>query len=323
MLRLFRKPQPEKPNEKPHDWYHAAALEDRQEYDAFGPWVYEITKESEMPPRFRFAYAQHRNARFLLKIPVHADRRNMRPGMDLYIAILAIDENGLSIYRLVENGIVSVQCPWDEAAAIRNGSDLLHGTLSLLLTSGREIELSFNNVSKRLMEDASDFVRHRCASPAQVPRLPATVPNIAITDHFFHAMFLTTQRRSPMPITAIHFEPPGQRCVDRDGRRRVTTGLLLLSAPDELIIINRDRPARRGFQASYSAITTCVPLVRLNGYAFREAATGGTRFHELLLRLGGQDLLLPCLAVPKTVLIRLDDLGIAQLGEKAEPSIEV
>ncbi|MCW0001822.1 hypothetical protein OE766_26780 [Pararhizobium sp. YC-54] len=320
MLRLFRKPQPE----KPHDWYHAAALEDRQEYDAFGPWVYEISKESEMPPRFRFAYAKHHGARFFLKIPVDADRRNMRPGMDLYFAVLAIDENGLSIYRLVDNRIVSDQCAWDEVAAIRNGSDLLLGTLSLLMTSGIEIELSFNNVSKRLMEDASDFVRHRCAGPTQVPSLPATLPNIAITDHFFHAMFLTTQKRSSMPIAVVHFDPPGQRCLDRDGRRRMTTGLMLLAAPDELVIINRDRPTRRSFQASYTAITTFVSLVRLNGYAFRQAATGGARprFHELLLRLGGQDLLLSCLAVPDTVLTRLDDLGVARLAEKAEPSIE-
>ncbi|MBB4292673.1 hypothetical protein GGE16_004752 [Rhizobium leguminosarum] len=315
MLGLFRKSEPET---KAHDWYHAATPEDRQEYDAFGPWVYQITKESEMPSRFRFAYARHHDARFILKIPVHADRRVMRPGMDLYLAVLAIDENGVSIYRLVENRIVFDECSWDGVAAVRNGSDLLQGTFSLLLTSGSEIKLAFNNVSKRLMEDASDFVRSRCASPVQTPRLPATVPSIAITDNFFRSMFLIAQGRCPTPIAAAHFEPPGSRCLDRDGRRRMTTGLLLLLAPDELIIISRDQPTRRYLQDSYSALTTCVPLARIAGYDFREATTGGTRprFHELLLRLGAQDLLLFCLAVPETVLARLDDLAIPRIGSK-------
>ncbi|WP_028731513.1 hypothetical protein [Rhizobium leguminosarum] len=321
MLRLFHRSEPE----KAPDWYHTAAPDDRQEYDAFGPWVYEITKESEMPPRFRFAYAQHINARFLLKIPVHADRREMRPGMDLYAAVLAIDENGISIYRLVENRIVSGQCSWGGVAAISNGSNLLQGNLSLLLASGREIELAFNSVSQRLMEDAADFVRSRCASPARMQRLAATVPNIDITDHFFRAMLVMTQRRAPMPIAVVHFEPPGQRCLDRDGRRRITTGVLLLLTPSELIIVGRDRPARSLWHANYSALTTCVPLAHLKSYALREPTAGGRRprFHELLLYFDGQEMFVSCLTVPETVLARLDDLGIAQWDEKAESSIEV
>lgn len=315
MLSLFRKSEPEK---RAHDWYHSAALEDRQEYDAFGPWVCEITKETEMPSRFRSAYTQHRDARFLLKIPVQADRRVMRPGMDLYVAVLALDENGVSIYRLVENRIVFDECSWGAVAAVRNCSDLLHGSLSLLLTSGSKIELTFNNVSRQLMEDASDFVRSRCASPTPMPRPPAIVPNIAIADNFFRAMFLMAQGRGPTPIAAVHFEPPGNRCLDRDGRRRMTTGLLLLLAPDELIIINRDQPTRRYMQDSYSALITYIPLARVESYLFHEAATGGTRpsFHELQLRIGGQHLLISCLIVPETVLARLDDLAIPRIGPK-------
>ncbi|MGZ9723493.1 hypothetical protein [Rhizobium miluonense] len=271
-----------------------------------------------MPSRFRFAYAQHHDARFLLKIPVHADRREMRPGMDLYVAVVAIDENGVSIYRLIENRIVSDRCSWRGVAVVRNGFNLLNGTLSFLMTSGSDVELAFNAVSQRLIEDVSDFVRSRCTGPAQMPRLPTTVPNIAITDHFFHAMFVATQRRSLMSMAAVHFEPPGYRCLDRDGRRRMTTGLLLLSAPDELIIISRDRPTRRRWHADYSSLTTWVPLARLTGYAFCEATTGGTRprFHELLLRLGEQDLLLSCLAIPETVLARLDGLAVPRIEPK-------
>ena len=65
------------------DWYRAASAEDRKEYDAFGPWIDPIRSEGEMPRRFRDVYGEHRDARFLLKVPISADRMQVRPGMDL------------------------------------------------------------------------------------------------------------------------------------------------------------------------------------------------------------------------------------------------
>lgn len=116
------------------------------------------------------------------------------------------------------------------------------------MTSGSEIELGFNNVSKPLMEDASDFIRSRCVSPTQMLRQPTTVPDAAITDHFFRAVFL--MGRGLTPISAFHFEPPSNRCLDRNGWRRMTTGLLLLLPTDELIrmeIVSR-RPSLLALQ---------------------------------------------------------------------------
>lgn len=68
---------------EPANWYHAASPEDRREYDAFGPWILEVRDEAGMPRRFRPAYPRVQDARFLLKVPCDADRRAVRPGMDL------------------------------------------------------------------------------------------------------------------------------------------------------------------------------------------------------------------------------------------------
>jgi hypothetical protein len=311
-LPIFRrKPVPQ----KTPDWYYAAATEDRIEYDAFGPWVSEITKEIEMPPRFRFAYATHCKADFLLKVPVQADRRQMRPGMDLYIAVLAISQDGISIYRLVQNDIVSDHYSWGSIAAVRNGANLLNGTFSLVLTNGSEVELSFNTVSRLLMETAADFVRKRCVGLAQKARLSTFVSNIAVTDHFFQAMLSMMQRRGPAPMSVAHFEAPGQRCLDHEGRRRTTTGLLLLMAPSELIVVNRDRPANGLWHANYSAITTCIPLAHIKRYAFVPADSSASRprFHALHLRLGELDLAISCLRIPDDVLVEFENLAIPRI----------
>ena len=47
-----------------HDWRLSASEEDLREYDAFGPWIYEIEAERDTPKRFRAACERHRGAAF-------------------------------------------------------------------------------------------------------------------------------------------------------------------------------------------------------------------------------------------------------------------
>jgi len=49
-----------------HNWRSSASEEDLREYDAFGPWIYEIKDEGDTPKRFRAACGPHYGARFLL-----------------------------------------------------------------------------------------------------------------------------------------------------------------------------------------------------------------------------------------------------------------
>jgi len=106
-----------------HDWRRSASEEDLREYDAFGPWIYEIKAESDTPKRFRAACAGHRDARFLLKAPRDIDRRDVRPGMDLYVAVLAVHDDGLSLMRLTDEGVVSQDVVWSQVAALESHKD--------------------------------------------------------------------------------------------------------------------------------------------------------------------------------------------------------
>ena len=48
MIAFFRKPS----SAAQGDWYRDASPADRQEYDAFGPWLHAVRSPVDMPPRF-------------------------------------------------------------------------------------------------------------------------------------------------------------------------------------------------------------------------------------------------------------------------------
>ena len=75
----------------------AANEDDLREYDAFGPWIYEITDERDTSKRFRAACARQLDARLLLKLPRNVELRDVRPGMHLDVEVLAVNEHGVSV----------------------------------------------------------------------------------------------------------------------------------------------------------------------------------------------------------------------------------
>lgn len=112
---------------------------ERREYDAFGPWIGIVQKEEDMPKRFRHAYEELKAARFLYKIPIKADRRSMRPGMDLYRAILAVSLERFVVLEWDGIGETRYESSLKSIQAVRVSQDLLSATLALLLSDGRTV----------------------------------------------------------------------------------------------------------------------------------------------------------------------------------------
>ena len=129
------------------DWRHTSSAEDLREYDAFGPWIYEIKAECDAPKRFRAACLRHLGARFLLKLPRNVDRRDVRPGMDLYVAVLAVHDHGVSLMRLDDESVVTQDLPWSEVAALESYKHLLDSRWTLLLRDGGDFGIGYSTVS--------------------------------------------------------------------------------------------------------------------------------------------------------------------------------
>ena len=296
-----RKPSVAKPN-----WRLTASEEDLREYDAFGPWIYEIKDESDAPKRFRPACRDHYGARFLLKVPCNVERRNVRPGMDLYSAVLAVHDDGVCFMRLVGESVVPENYAWRDVVVVESYKDLLYSRWRLLLRHGGAFTLEYSTVSSGLMTKVTNFVRAQWARRQDAPRAPERDQSAPVIDIIFENELNARRRSGPQPVTLLHAEPMNQYCRDSADRRRLSTGVMFLESPDELIIVNHGEPTRRFLEARYALGSVFVPYARVNDFALERSPVGrARRFHQLILRLDRQVIRQSCLVAPERVLARL------------------
>ena len=268
---------------KHHDWRRSASEEDLREYDAFGPWIYEIKAERDTPKRFRAACAPHYGARFLLKAPRNVERRDARPGMDLYVAVLAVHDHGASLMSLTGEGVVTQDIVWSDVAALESYRDLLYSRLTLDVARRRRF---CPRVQHRFVrpDEESDRLRPlpMGAPRGSAARLSEPEPVVTIADLVFQNELDAKRRSGPQPVAPIHVEPANRFCRDAANRRRLSTGVMFLEAPDELIIVNRDEPTRRFLEARYAVNCVFVPYARVTSFALERPPAGRSmRFYEL------------------------------------------
>jgi hypothetical protein len=307
----------------PHlDWRRTADPDDLREYDAFGPWVDQVRSEIEMPKVFRSYYPQFHDAAFLLKIPRDVDRAAMRPGMDLYAAVLAVHDQGVCLLRHLGTTVTREDTSWDQVVACSTYTNLLVGHWSLLLSNGSAVQIDHNTVASATMAQITAFARSRILSdegPTNQPELP----EIPVPQDFFSSNLKHLQWTSPAPVVAIHVEPKNRLCRDSRLRRRLSTGVMIVDAPRELILVNCGEPVRRFFLANYATNVVLVPYAGLTSFEVIAASPSRARtFCLLVLRAGDQVITQPCLDQPTAAVAALEARGVPQLS-LTEPSASV
>ena len=75
------------------------------EYDAFGPWIYEITEAHPLPALFAPYVRSEETPLMLFKIPRDIERRRATPDMDLYDYVVGAYEERLLILKRVEHTV--------------------------------------------------------------------------------------------------------------------------------------------------------------------------------------------------------------------------
>jgi len=306
----FRRRSPQRPAWSRLD----ADADDLREYDAFGPWLLQIGSAAEMPPRFRSAYDDLRHADHLIKIPRAIDRRDAFPGADLYGAAFALDGDGITLLTAPEGekGFVRRHLAWDEVAAVRTVSNLLHAEFVLLLKEGDALTVTYNSVSTDLMTRVVGFIRQQLMAPDDFG--PALINEAEEFEDFFFKAMLAEERHGGQFMLPIHFEAPGKSCRNAQNRRRVTTGLLILLSGSELVIVDRDAPMRRRFFAHYAYRKTYVGLASVRGFRLQQPPDNAPgRFMLLELIMEQQRLGVPCFKTPERVIELLRRRGVARL----------
>jgi hypothetical protein len=300
-----------------HDWRRSASADDLREYDAFGPWIYNVTAERDTPKRFHAACERHHGARFLLKVPRGVERRDAHPGMDLYVAMLAVHDHGASFMRLTDEGVTVQDLVWDEVAALQSHTNLLSAAWTLMLRDGDAFSLDYNAVSSDLMDRVTDFVRSRLVRHGEATHVLEPDAVVTVADPYFRYQLSAKRRSGPRPVVPIHVEPRDRFCRDAANHRKLSTGVMFLDTPDELIIVNRGKPTRRFFfESPYAANCIFVPYAGLTSFTLvRAPADRPGRFCELALRLDKQVIRQPCLVAPERVVARLAARHVPQTSD--------
>jgi hypothetical protein len=265
----------------------------RQEYDRFGPWAIEISGEDPPPPLFASYLSPAEPPLLSIKIPRRIERRDARPGMDLYDYVVCLRETDLVVLQRVGREVRSETWRYRDVQQLSVAQHLLRGNIHLGLP-GRPCDLPYNTVSNDLMARLVAMVRQRyCRHDRQAP-LEGTleVPNGELS--FSFEGLLATERRQDTGMRLIAAQgtapvgPRGPTAARRlflrmAGRRLLES--MHLTDGRELMIVGRGQAYADRWQSIYGADTCFIPIANLRGIAWQEDARHAAV--NLILRTDG------------------------------------
>ena len=253
------------------------------EYDAFGPWLYEIDDGHPMPPLFVPYVDQTKPYRMLFKIPRDIERRRATPDMDLYDYVAAANDDGVQIWSRREKTVETTRMSYRDITGIRLYQRLLHGVCTIYGESAR-LRLPYNTVSADVMWRCADLVRQSYRGESGIALRGD--PDLRETDidiWLYNQMRDLRERGTDFSIDAY------QPCWDdlRTDRRlpwkrkEEFAGTLYLHNGRELLLLRSGKPEKKGEQ-TYSAEFTSIPWEALKGVSLENSPH---HEHTLLARL--------------------------------------
>jgi hypothetical protein len=132
------------------------------EYDAFGPWIYEVNKDHPLPPLFVPYYREENDCLMMIKIPRNIERRNARPDMDLYDYVIGLYEDHIVILKRVGKDVEESKAFYRDIVGIEDHRRLLKGTLTIFLNHGKLV-IPYNTVSSAVLIKFIGMIREKYA----------------------------------------------------------------------------------------------------------------------------------------------------------------
>ena len=264
----------------------------REEYDRFGPWAIEISDEDPPPPLFVPYLTRAEPTLLSIKIPRGIERRDARPGMDLYDYLVCLYEDALLVLRRVGREVRSETCRYQDVQRLGVARDLLRGNIHLGLP-GRPCDLPYNTVSDDLMFRLVALVRqHYSRQDREAPRGRELEVRAGELSFYFERL-LATQRQQGTGMRLLAAQgtapvcdprmPAARRLLFRIASRRLLESMHLTDGR-ELMIVGRGPAYAYRWQAAYGTDTSYIPIANLRSVAWQEDA--GNAAINLILRTG-------------------------------------
>lgn len=274
----------------------------QREYDAFGPWIWPIAEEEEIPDLYLPHFRLNDTVEMAFKVPRNIERRNAQPRMDLYDSLVALDADSILILeRDIEGkGVHSRRVGYEEVVAVGKLVDLLYGELLLHLADGT-VTVTFNTVSEELIDDAVALLLDKqrgnrttsrrlrvesAASKWQEDELSTLYRN------------LVNQERGRGPVEVLAYQAtvsvekrekgPLDRLLDLVVPARLQE-CIFLAGEREVIVYHRIPRLLRSGSGHYGYVRTCLPWARLSGVE-REEHNTYEELHTVSLTSDGRTL---------------------------------
>lgn len=251
------------------------------EFDAFGPWIYEIRTKEDMPRLYRDHPLDLETAALTIKVPRDISRREANPSMDLYDVVLSLGQERVTVLRRSGTRYDFRDVPYHEIQGITEFVDLLAGRLTLATESG-DVAIPFNAASSEIITHLVQLLRERyltegSASNATVDRAGRSpVPDVE------RELQLLYRRVAQGPGDRVLAVQKHRLLVARDasavGRFMarawptwVLSSVVVLS-PRELQILHRGRHYQTGYKPVRALARTLIPLERVTGVETRPSS---------------------------------------------------
>lgn len=232
-------------------------MERNKEYDAFGPWIYEIDDENDVPNIFRSYYSIDSNCLMLIKVPRKIERAKASPGMDLYDYLISAYDTYLHIFRRVGKKVIEQKVDYNSVIAIKDIHNLLRGLL-ILYTPKEPVIIEYNTVSEKIVSKLINVIENRISygeRKIQIEGIPIQDKSDSI-DVLFINLFDMLQKVNP-GISLAAYQSRPQIKKTKDIRQKLKNKEILLSQTafivndKELIVLERDFPKQRKEVAKY------------------------------------------------------------------------
>jgi hypothetical protein len=242
------------------------------EYDAFGPWVLEITDADPPPPLFVPYLDRSESALLSVKIPRHIERRRAHPGMDLYDYVVNLYEQDMVVLRRIDHEVDKQTFRYGDVQHLRVSEELLRGILHLA-TSDTAYDLPYNTVSHELISRLIGLIRERYlpASDGHAPGLSIRPADGELSFYFEHLLEAELASDPAMRLLAAQQET-ALGTMNASTLQRIVFGLvdkrlleaMHLSDGRELKIIGRGQTYAYRWQTVYGTDICFMPTANVS-----------------------------------------------------------
>ena len=240
------------------------------EYNAFGPWAYEISDRYPLPRLFAPYFTADDKAVMKIKIPREIERRNAEPGMDLYDYVVALYEDRLLVLKREGDTVLEKQIPLKEFKGVRIYQNLLKGGYTIFSARG-SISFPFNSVSLDLFQKLTNLSLERVKPQGRdISNLPVTetAPESMLLINMLHdvEMKLPDVRAGAVQKSAdVHRKGATQNIIERMLWGEMNPEALHLYTDRYLIVLeNGVFPNHVGMQ-EFGYTQTIIPLSCIDG----------------------------------------------------------